>query len=176
MSFEIPSRSDRISERSLVPSTFLRVVAARSLVEWLYVVFVKKINLEALVTWSHLHCRVPGLRRTHWSWPQRPQWRWQSLETESGHIYYDLCGFLSFGLTSCGGTSKDTVLMSTGEKLSIQGITKKRPGPWEEKNVIPISRFLLHTVILPFFRRPSLNITALSYSWTTWTKTFLDKV
>ena len=31
--------------------------------------------------------------------------------------------------TSCGGTSKETVLMSTDWKLSMQGRTKKSPGP-----------------------------------------------
>ena len=33
-------------------------------------------------------------------------------------------------LTSCGGTSKDTVLRSTFLYESMQGITKKIPGPF----------------------------------------------
>ena len=37
-------------------------------------------------------------------------------------------------LTSCGGTSKDTVLRSTHLKWSIQGITKNIPGPWKAKS------------------------------------------
>lgn len=37
ITFEMDSRSDRISAKFLVPNTFLRVVAARSRVEWLQI-------------------------------------------------------------------------------------------------------------------------------------------
>ena len=53
---------------------------------------------------------------------------------------------LSFVITSCGGTSKATVLRLTVIILSIKGIRIMRPGPFT-----PISL-------------PSLNITPLSYS------------
>ena len=33
-------------------------------------------------------------------------------------------------ITSCGGTSKLTVLRSTQRKLSTHGMTKNIPGPW----------------------------------------------
>ena len=54
-------------------------------------------------------------------------------------------------LTSCGGTSKETVLRSALEYVSIQGMMKKIPGP----------------LAPPVTKRPSLKITARSYSWTT---------
>ena len=38
-------------------------------------------------------------------------------------------------LTSWGGTSKETVLRSTHLKWSIQGMTKKIPGPWNKYQV-----------------------------------------
>ena len=46
-------------------------------------------------------------------------------------------------LTSCGGTSKDTVLRSTHLKWSIQGITKNIPGPWKvkSKNTVIVCRY-----------------------------------
>ena len=53
--------------------------------------------------------------------------------------------------TSCGGTSYVWVLMSIFWYWSTQGITKKTPGP-----LAPPER-----------SRPSRNMTALSYSWTT---------
>lgn len=52
--------------------------------------------------------------------------------------------------TSCGGTSKVTVLKSTTLTLSRQGSMKKSPGP----------------LALPDVSRPRRRITALSYSFT----------
>lgn len=54
-------------------------------------------------------------------------------------------------LTSCGGTSNDTVRRSTLQQVSMHGSTKKIPGPLGP----------------PFLNLPNLNITALSYSCTT---------
>ena len=53
--------------------------------------------------------------------------------------------------TSCGGTSNDTVRKSTFLYESMQGTMKNIPGPFAP----------------PFSRRPSRNMTALSYSCTT---------
>lgn len=51
-------------------------------------------------------------------------------------------------LTSCGGTSNETVLRSTFVYVSIHGIMKNIPGPLSP----------------PETRRPNLKMTALSYS------------
>ena len=50
---------------------------------------------------------------------------------------------------SWGGTSNETVLRSTTEMVSMQGMMKKRPGPTAP----------------PFFTRPNRKITARWYSW-----------
>ena len=133
MSFEIPSLSERISESSLVPSTFLRVVAARSLVEWLNVVFVKMNNhLEICFTWNHQHCRGPGLRHTHWSWPQHPQWRWRSLETKSWNHYWECWFYCSVWPLEAAHQRK---LSSCPQGRSCQCRASRRKGldPEEEK-------------------------------------------
>ena len=135
MSFEIPSLSDRISESSLVPSTFLRVVAARSLVEWLNVVFVENNHPEICFTWSHQHCRGPGLHHTHWSWPQRPQWRWQSLETKSEQTFYfenDDSNFLAWPLEA----AHQRTLSSCPQGRSCQCRALRRKGPDPENGKI----------------------------------------
>lgn len=54
-------------------------------------------------------------------------------------------------LTSCGGTSNETVLRSTLAYTSIHGNTKNMPGP----------------LAPPALSRPKRNITARSYSCTT---------
>ena len=54
---------------------------------------------------------------------------------------------------SCGGTSYVWVLRSIFSYTSMQGMTKKTPGP----------------LALPVSILPSLNTTARSYSWTTFT-------
>ena len=51
-------------------------------------------------------------------------------------------------ITSCGGTSNETVLRSTFRYVSMQGIMKKIPGPFAP----------------PFRRRPRRKITDRSYS------------
>lgn len=63
-------------------------------------------------------------------------------------------------LTSWGGTSKDTVRRSTLEYVSMQGMMKKIPGPRAP----------------PVTRRPSLKMTALSYSWTTWEEEWIREL
>ena len=55
-------------------------------------------------------------------------------------------------LTSCGGTSNETVLRSTFLYESTHGMTKNKPGPFAP----------------PDLRRPNRNTTALSYSCTTY--------
>ena len=47
--------------------------------------------------------------------------------------------------TSCGGTSNETVLRSTHLYASIQGITKKIPGPCRSENLSFIHRSKLAT-------------------------------
>ena len=51
-------------------------------------------------------------------------------------------------ITSCGGTSNETVLRSTFRYVSMHGIMKKIPGPFAP----------------PFRRRPRRKITDRSYS------------
>lgn len=62
-------------------------------------------------------------------------------------------------LTSCGGTSNETVLRSMMQNVSMQGMMKKIPGP----------------LAPPFSRRPRRNITTLSYSWTTLMQKHMEK-
>ena len=64
-------------------------------------------------------------------------------ESDHSHCSHDL---------PWGGTSKETVLRSTLQYVSIQGMMKKIPGPFDP----------------PFASLPSLKMTALSYSCTTY--------
>ena len=61
-------------------------------------------------------------------------------------------------LTSCGGTSKDTVLRSTHLKWSIQGITKNIPGPWKAKSKYQavLVNFLIIIIYNNMYLCPSL--------------------
>ena len=73
-------------------------------------------------------------------------------------------------LTSWGGTSKETVLMSTHRKWSTHGITKNIPGPCSHQIFlveIIFREMIWFTFAPPFLSLPSLKITARSYSWTT---------
>ena len=133
---EIISLWDKISDRFFVPRTFLSVVAASSWVEWLHCQHHSKISIIEKTISPEIINTTEG------------QLSCDNIEVNHG-IYSDSHRVTGENLarwyknndkrqnaTSCGGTSNDTVRISTHLKLSTHGMIKNIPGPWNSKIVL----------------------------------------